>query len=139
MAIITCVVSPAVYAYLRRSDQGDGAQPKPVSLDPLLGHVIRHADGKDLELQLVEILAADFPVLVGKTLAEVSLRHKTGLTLISVLHGDGTVRENPGAGFRIARNDTLFLVGTDAHVKQLEKLSAALSSETGTYMVVSNE
>ncbi len=135
VAIITCVVSPGVYAYLRGAEMNN-AQPKPVSLDPLLGHMIRRSDGGHLNLQLVELNAADFPILIDRTLADVALRRKTGLTLISVLHADGTVEENPGAQFRISKTDALYLVGTEAHVQQLEKLSAAIAAKTGAYIVV---
>lgn len=135
VAIITCVVSPAIYGYLRRAEQRE-AQPKPVSLDPMLGHMIRRRGGQDLNLQLVELQAADVPIMAGKTLAELSLRRKTGLTLISVIRADDTIVENPGADFRIEPTDALFLVGTPAQVEQLEALSAALAAKTGAYMVV---
>lgn len=135
VAIITCVVSPAVYAYLRAGEAADTA-PRPVSLDPFLGQVMRRKGGRDLNLQLVELLAADFPVLVGKTLAQSALRRKTGLTLIAVIHGDGTVQENPGADFRIQATDALFLVGTPDHVQQLETLSEAIAAQTGVYTIV---
>ena len=124
VAIVTCVVSPAVYARFRGKDPA-GTTPKPVSLDPLLGHVMGKGDGKGLALQLVELPAKGFPALVGKTLAEVQLRKNTGLTLISVNRSDGSVVENPGADFKIEGTDRLFLVGTDDHIKQLETLSAS--------------
>jgi Kef-type K+ transport system membrane component KefB len=125
VAILTCVVSPAVYAYLRGSGDAAKGPNKAVALDPLLGHVMRRAEGQEVKLQLVELEAARFPVLVGKTLAEVALRKATGLTLISVIRADGSIVENPGADFRIERTDALFLVGTEEHVRQLEALDPA--------------
>ncbi len=64
------------------------------------------------------------------------VRDELGLTLISVVHGDGTVEENPAAKFRIAKTDALYLVGTKGNVEQLEKLSSALAAETGAHIAV---
>jgi Kef-type K+ transport system membrane component KefB len=122
VAIITCVVSPAVYASLRRVE-ARGAHVKPVDLDPLLGHVISRKKGRSLALQLVELDADRFPFLVGKTLAETRLRQETGLTLIEVVHSDGTVVENPGGDYCILPADSLFLVGTDAQIRAIEALA----------------
>ena len=56
----------------------------------------------DIDLSGQHVVIIGRSLLVGKTLVEVALRRKTGLTLISVVHADGRVEENPGAKFRIS-------------------------------------
>lgn len=42
--------------------------------------------------------------------------------LIAVARSDGTIVDNPGADLRVADGDALFLIGTEAQVRQMEDL-----------------
>ena len=123
VAILTCVMSPAIYAKLRGSAQSQ--EHEAVDLDALIGHVVKKRATRGLELQLVEVDAENFPFLVGNTLAEAQLRQRTGLTLIALAHQDGSVVDNPGGKIRVQACDSLFLIGTEAQVQSMEELSHA--------------
>ncbi len=124
VAILTCVISPAIYSRLRGDDVDDEEDPRPVPLDQLLGSAMARSPrgGPDLQLQLVQVHAEHFPFLVGQTLAEAQLRGRTGLTLIAVSQADGTIVDNPGADLRVGPGDALVLIGTEAQVRQMEDL-----------------
>jgi CPA2 family monovalent cation:H+ antiporter-2 len=61
-------------------------------------------------------LPADSPVL-GKNLAELDLRSKTGATLIAVVR-DGETRVSPGANFRLLSGDTAVLLGSPESIEK---------------------
>ncbi len=57
----------------------------------------------------------------GKTLRELDLRNRTGATLIAVVR-DRKPITNPEAGFELAPNDVLVLVGAHAQLTEAQKL-----------------
>lgn len=57
----------------------------------------------------------------GKTLRELDLRNRTGATLIAVVR-DRKPITNPEAGFQLAPNDVLVLVGAHAQLTEAQKL-----------------
>ena len=120
VAILSCVLSPAVYGRLRGAAQE--AKKRAVRLDALIGQALHSPVAAGMALQLVEVEAAHFPFLVGRTLGGVGLRQRTGLTLIAVARADGTIVDNPGADLRVADGDGLFLIGTEKQVKNMEQL-----------------
>jgi len=120
VAIITCVASPAIYAKLRPARGDDEGEA--VDLDAFIGHVVKKKGRAGLALQLVEVDAHQFPFLCDQSLRHANLRKKTGLTLIALVRGDGTVVDNPGADCVVRPEDSLLLIGTEAQVKGLEDL-----------------
>lgn len=58
--------------------------------------------------------------VAGKTLAELDLRGKTGVTVIAVIR-DGETGVNPGADFTLKENDTLVLLGESEKIKNADK------------------
>ncbi len=70
------------------------------------------------EFDLVEYKATK--KLVGKTLKDLSLRNKFGITVIAVKR-DGTVIVSPPADQAIEEDDTLFLVGKTTDIQSFEK------------------
>ena len=102
---------------------------KAVDLDHVLDDLLGNKNGamNALELQLIEVSAANFPFLVDHTLAEAKLRQHTGLTLIALTRKDGGVFDNPGGDFRVESGDSLVLIGTEEHIKELEKMGASAS------------
>ncbi len=57
----------------------------------------------------------------GKSLAELDLRGKTGVTVIAVVR-DGETKVNPGADFILRENDSLVLLGDSEEIKGAIKL-----------------
>lgn len=124
VAIITCVASPAIYAKLRGAEDASHEKHS-VDLDGLLGQYVQKKAGAGLSLQLIEVEADDFPFLVDRTLAESDLRKRTGLTLIALSKPDGTLVDNPGGDFCVNAGDSLFLIGSEKQVKNMELLGHA--------------
>ena len=125
VAILTCVISPAIYAKMRgRPEEGEVGH---VDLDALIGHKVAQKGKGGLSLQLIEIDAAHFPFLSGQSLGSSGLRQKTGLTLIALTREDGEVVDNPGGDFVVSAGDSLILIGTEAQVKQIERLATPSS------------
>lgn len=126
VAIITCVVSPAVYAKLRGAPQ-EGER-HAVDLDALIGHVVKKKSAINaLELQLIEIDSDHIPSVIGHTLGESHLRDRTGLTLIAIVREDGSVVDNPGSEYVVASDDGLVLIGTAEQVERMEELALTQS------------
>ncbi len=70
------------------------------------------------EFDLVEYKATK--KLIGKTLKDLSLRNRFGITVIAIKR-DGTVIVSPSAEQTIEEEDTLFLVGKTTDIQSFEK------------------
>lgn len=75
-----------------------------------------------IEMYLEEIDVRDTSGLLNRTLAEVDLRNKTGVTLLAVLRESGVV--TPDASFRFNASDGLIVIGTREQLDALESLIA---------------
>jgi len=69
--------------------------------------------------------------VIGKTLAELDLRGKTGVTLIAVVR-DNDTKINPGANYKLRENDLLILLGKTEKIDNALKLLKA-ERETGGF------
>lgn len=67
----------------------------------------------------------------GQTLRELDLRNRTGATLIAVVRDRNPIT-NPEAGFRLAANDVLVLVGAHAQLNAAQHLLSASSQLDAT-------
>lgn len=57
--------------------------------------------------------------MIGKNLMELNLRHKYGVTIISIKNEKGEIIAPPDINYRFAREDIMILIGDN---KQLRKL-----------------
>jgi Trk K+ transport system NAD-binding subunit len=73
----------------------------------------------DKQVELVRTTAPDF---AGQTLAEADVRNRTGCTVIAVERDGETITEL-GPEFRLQRDDTLVVAGTDEDVNQFTTLT----------------
>ena len=73
-------------------------------------------------LHLEVILCADHKYLVGKTLAELHIRSRTGALVLGFKRGNKSVELNPPATDKIREEDRLFLMGTDDELKKFKEL-----------------
>lgn len=73
-----------------------------------------------VEMFLEEIDVADAVVLPGKTLGEVNLRQRTGVSVLAVLRAHGVV--TPDSDFRFSAEDKLIVIGTREQLNSLERL-----------------
>ena len=127
VAIITCVSSPAIYAKLRGNPTQE-KRSKAVNLDPLVGHHVGSQRKGSFELQLIEVVAEDFPFLLNHTLAEARLRQRTGLTIVALTRPDGVFVDNPGGDYRVEAGDALVLIGTEKQITNLEAMGSHRST-----------
>lgn len=69
---------------------------------------------------------------VGRTLGELDLRGRTGATVLSVTHADGTSSEGvPGGRLRLTAGDVLVLAGTDEAVAAARRSLGVAVMEEG--------
>ena len=69
------------------------------------------------DVSIIEIPAPDF--VVGKNLIELNLRHKHGVTIISIKNAKNEIIAPPDINYRFSKDDILILIGEN---KQLRKL-----------------
>jgi trk system potassium uptake protein TrkA len=69
------------------------------------------------DVSIIEVPAPDF--VVGKNLVELNLRHKYGITIISIQNAKKEIIAPPDINYRFAKEDILILIGEN---KQLRKL-----------------
>lgn len=69
------------------------------------------------EISIVEVPTPDF--IVGKNLIELNLRHKCGVTIISIKNVKNEIISPPDLSYRFAKDDILIVIGEN---KQLKKL-----------------
>ena len=88
------------------------------AVDELLDLVV---SGQDLEISKVK--ASELPRTLGRTLDDLKLPTRTGLTVVVVVHGDGRRLFNPPPSFRIESDDELVVIGPPEGVSaMLEEL-----------------
>ena len=88
------------------------------AVDELLDVVV---SGQDLGISKVK--ASELPRALGRTLDDLKLPTRTGLTVVVVVHGDGRRLFNPPPSFRIDSDDELVVIGPPEGVSaMLEEL-----------------
>lgn len=68
--------------------------------------------------------------VAGRTLAELDLRNRTGVTLIAVVR-DGKPTTNPGGDFRLCGGDVLVLLGSHAQLDAAQELLSRTAESKG--------
>lgn len=74
--------------------------------------------GMDFHLEVFS--CANHDQLVGKTIAELNVRSRSGATIIGLKHGDERVELSPPANHQITAEDRLFILGKDAQIDQFK-------------------
>nr|WP_320190682.1 cation:proton antiporter [uncultured Desulfobacter sp.] len=74
-----------------------------------------------LEFNWIKIVA-DSPV-IGRTIKELDLRTKTGISIVGVMH-DGELQPNPGANYQLKAGDLIAVMG---NVEQLDDFQTLIS------------
>src|SRR5665648_552071 len=94
----------------------------------------KQTDFHDLKLDLPDIDIITFRIEEGapvanKTLAEIGLRKRYGVTLLAIRHGSDTI-SNPHADIRFYANDVLMLLGTPDKIAGVSGLFITPVAET---------
>jgi trk system potassium uptake protein TrkA len=69
------------------------------------------------QISIIEIIAPK--ILVGKTLTELNLRHKYGITIISVKNNKNEIKSPPDITYRFQPDDIVTLIGDNNQLKKL--------------------
>ncbi len=77
------------------------------------------------EVCIIEIPTPD--TLVGKSLKELNLRHKYGVTIISIKTVDGKILAPPDIDYQFGKDDVLILIGKNKLLKKLRFTEEILS------------
>jgi len=88
-------------------------------------HVLQFLDfttqkGVDMEIEQVRVTAQS--AFAGRTLADVDIRHKSGVIIMAIRRADGEMLFNPSGEVRMSAGDHLIVMGEARHLQQLEKL-----------------
>jgi len=91
---------------------------RPVAADFL--DTVMH--GEHLEFSLREINVPDHSTLVGKSLEEAEIRHKSGATVLAIRKPDGAFNLQPQAVSKVENGDIFVVIGTQEQLELLEKM-----------------
>ncbi len=81
--------------------------------------------GGEIEFRLEEFALNDTCEIVGKSIAELEIRKRTGATILAVRHGDsGLFDTNPSPEITLDDGDVVIAIGTPADIANLEELFA---------------
>jgi trk system potassium uptake protein TrkA len=69
------------------------------------------------QISIIEIIAPK--ILVGKNLTELNLRHKHGITIISVKNNKNEIKSPPDITYRFQSDDIVTLIGDNNQLKKL--------------------
>jgi voltage-gated potassium channel len=78
-----------------------------------------------LDVEIGEVHIESESALVGKSLADSTIRQQTGVIILGVKPADGALLFNPSPETVIRASDTLIVIGADSHLKKLEALASA--------------
>lgn len=92
---------------------------RPVAVD-FLDTVMR---SENVELELEEYAINDGSKIVGKTLAELEIKHKTGAMILAVKHATGKFNLQPGAKTVVGHGDVMVALGTSQQLELLRKMA----------------
>lgn len=73
-----------------------------------------------LDIEIGEVRVLDHSPLVGKTLADSTIRQSAGVMVLGVKRADGAMTFNPPPDARIGAGDCLIVIGGDEQLKMLE-------------------
>jgi len=76
-------------------------------------------------VEIGEVRIEGHSVLVGKTIADSTIRRQTGVIILGVKPVDGALLFNPSPETMIRASDTLIVLGADSHLRKLEALASA--------------
>jgi voltage-gated potassium channel len=95
---------------------------RPVAVD-FLDTVMR---SENVELELEEYSINDGSKIVGKSLAELEIKQKTGATILAIKHGSGKFNLQPGASTVVGHGDVLVALGTSQQLELLRKMAEGI-------------
>ncbi len=81
----------------------------------------------DIKYAIEEFVLAEDSPFVGRALAELDLRERTGATILALLKRDGEIVTSPAGDTRLAAGDTLIAIGTR---EQLQRPADVAREET---------
>ncbi|AGA68575.1 transcriptional regulator [Desulfitobacterium dichloroeliminans LMG P-21439] len=100
-----------------------------VKIDAYLTKIVNYTDRLASRwMDVAEIEIVQRSSAKGKTLSDLKLRERTGLTVVAVVRS-GIEQFSPGAEFVLAEGDILLVVGSEQGKEKLQKI---LSEDTGS-------
>ncbi|MFO7928893.1 MAG: TrkA family potassium uptake protein [Candidatus Humimicrobiaceae bacterium] len=69
------------------------------------------------EISIIEMKTP--AIMVGRDLIELNLRHKYGVTIISIKSADGVIKTPPPVDYKFKDNDVITLIGENRKLKKL--------------------
>jgi voltage-gated potassium channel len=90
---------------------------------PALVEFVEMVSGQSgLDFHLEVVSCDNHDQLVGKTIAELNVRSRTGATIIGMKHGDERIQLSPPAHLKLTEEDRLFLLGKDSQLEAFQEI-----------------
>src|SRR5665811_1017935 len=90
------------------------------------------AGGGEIEFRVEEFALNDTCEIVGRSIAELEVRKRTGATILAVRHGSsGLFDTNPNPGLILGDGDVIIAIGTPVDIANLEELFACRIPASG--------
>ena len=74
------------------------------------------------DMHLEDLVCGKFPKLIGKTLAELEIRTRTGISVVGIKKEDHELEMNVNAHDKLAEGDTLYILGNSEQLKSFYDL-----------------
>ena len=80
------------------------------------------AESSYKELDIEELLIANFPRLIGKTILATEAQRTHRILFVAIRDGEGTIIANPSADYIFQEDDVAVLMGNPANIEQFRQL-----------------
>ncbi len=73
-------------------------------------------------LEIAEIDISKYPDYIGKTIAQLNLKRKTGLLIVAIKKGNGSLKFNPDSDYVFEEKDVLLVMGTREQIERVNNV-----------------
>lgn len=74
------------------------------------------------DMHLEDLSCEKYPKLIGKTLAELEIRTRTGISVVGIKKGERDLEMNVNAHYLLSEGDTLYILGNSEQLKTFNNL-----------------
>jgi voltage-gated potassium channel len=88
-------------------------------------HVLQFLDfttQKGVDMEIEQVRVTDGSTFAGRTLAEIDIRHQSGVAILAIRRANGEMLFNPSPDVKMSAGDHLIAMGDARHLQKLEQL-----------------
>ncbi len=129
LVIIVRAQTPSAERKLTKAGASRVICPKEIAATRMVDNILRPAvvdfvemAGKGVDIEMDQLKLPQHSSLAGKTLKELQLPRRVGVSVVAVLRADGQTIYHPDAELKLTAGDTLILVGPRSVASAVEQL-----------------